>query len=57
MSKQVFVVKQNRYSPPSKWMKEIVSNGTIGDVLTVQVNCYWNRDDRYYTSKEDGKVL
>jgi predicted dehydrogenase len=48
MSKQVFVVKQNRYSPPSKWMKEIVSNGKIGEVLTVQVNCYWNRDDRYY---------
>jgi UDP-N-acetyl-2-amino-2-deoxyglucuronate dehydrogenase len=48
MGKQVFVVKQNRYSPPSKWMKEIVSNGTIGEVLTVQVNCYWNRDDRYY---------
>jgi predicted dehydrogenase len=48
MSKQVFVVKQNRYSPPSKWMKEIVSNGTVGEVLTVQVNCYWNRDDRYY---------
>lgn len=48
MSKQVFVVKQNRYSPPSKWMKEVVSSGIIGDVLTVQVNCYWNRDDRYY---------
>jgi predicted dehydrogenase len=48
MSKQVFVVKQNRYSPPSKWMKEVVSSGVIGDVLTVQVNCYWNRDDRYY---------
>jgi predicted dehydrogenase len=52
MSKQVFVVKQNRYSPPSKWMKEIVSNGNIGDVLTVQVNCYWNRDDRYYKKRE-----
>ena len=48
MSKQVFVVKQNRYSPPSKWMKEIVSTGKIGDVSTVQVNCYWNRDERYY---------
>jgi predicted dehydrogenase len=48
VSKQVFVVKQNRYSPPSKWMKEIVSNKTIGDVLMVQVNCFWNRDDRYY---------
>jgi len=48
MSKQVFVVKQNRYSPPSKWMKEVVDSGKIGEVLTVQVNCYWNRDNRYY---------
>jgi predicted dehydrogenase len=48
VNKQVFVVKQNRYSPPSQWMKEVVKNGTIGKVLMVQVNCYWNRDDRYY---------
>lgn len=45
---RVFVVKQNRYSPPSEWMKKIVSEGVIGDVLMVQVNCYWNRDERYY---------
>lgn len=48
MSRQVFVVKQNRYSPPSKWMKEIVDSGRIGKIFTVQVNCYWNRDNRYY---------
>lgn len=46
--KRVFVVKQNRYSPPSVWMKQVVEDGLIGDVLMVQVNCYWNRDDRYY---------
>ncbi|HYG15654.1 MAG TPA: Gfo/Idh/MocA family oxidoreductase, partial [Bacteroidia bacterium] len=46
--KQVFVVMQNRYSPPGQWMKKIVSDGLIGDVFTVQVNCYWNRDERYY---------
>lgn len=64
MSKQVFVVKQNRYSPPSKWMKEVVNNGIIGDIHTVQVNCYWNRDERYYkaggwkgTLKLDGGTL
>jgi predicted dehydrogenase len=44
----LFVVKQNRYSPPSQWMKDVVRDGTIGNVLMVQVNCYWNRDDRYY---------
>jgi len=48
MSKQVFVVKQNRYSPPSRWMKEVVEKKIIGEVLSVQVNCYWNRDERYY---------
>ncbi len=48
VSKHVFVVKQNRYSPPSKWLKEIVTKSVIGKTLMVQVNCYWNRDDRYY---------
>ncbi|HBZ37305.1 MAG TPA: oxidoreductase [Balneola sp.] len=47
---RVFVVKQNRYSPPSMWLKEIVNKKIIGDVLMVQTNCYWNRDDRYYST-------
>lgn len=46
--KNVFCVMQNRYSPPSVWLKEIVENKTIGDIYMVQLNCYWNRDDRYY---------
>ena len=37
VSKQVFVVKQNRYSPPSKWLKEVVSSGTVGEIYNVQV--------------------
>jgi predicted dehydrogenase len=49
VGKQIFVVKQNRYSPTSKWLKEIVQKGVIGDTYMVQVNCYWNRDERYYT--------
>lgn len=47
-NRRVFVVKQNRYSPPSTWMKEVIEEGIIGEVLMVQINCYWNRDDRYY---------
>jgi len=46
--KQVFAVMQNRYSPPSIWLKDIVENKVIGDIFMVQINCYWNRDDRYY---------
>lgn len=46
--KQVFCVMQNRYSPPSVWMKEMVESGRLGQLYMVQLNCYWNRDDRYY---------
>jgi predicted dehydrogenase len=48
-SKQVFCVMQNRYSPPSAWLKEVVSQGKLGDIYMVQTDCYWNRDDRYYS--------
>ncbi len=47
-SRHVFCVMQNRYSPPSEWLKKIVKDKTIGDPLMIQLNCYWNRDDRYY---------
>jgi UDP-N-acetyl-2-amino-2-deoxyglucuronate dehydrogenase len=51
-SKHVFCVMQNRYSPPSEWLKKVISDGTLGNIYMVQVNCYWNRDERYY--KKDG---
>jgi UDP-N-acetyl-2-amino-2-deoxyglucuronate dehydrogenase len=49
-SKQVFCVMQNRYSPPSEWIKDIVDRKVLGDIYMVQLNCYWNRDSRYYKS-------
>lgn len=47
-SKHVFCVMQNRYSPPSVWLKDILREGILGKIFMVQINCYWNRDDRYY---------
>ena len=46
--KQVFCVMQNRYSPPSVWIKRMVESGKLGKIYMVQLNCYWNRDERYY---------
>jgi len=46
--KHVFGVMQNRYSPPSVWIKELVENKVLGKIFMVQLNCYWNRDSRYY---------
>ncbi len=62
--KQVFAVMQNRYSPPSEWLKEIIETKKLGKIFMVQVNCYWNRDSRYYkkggwkgTQDQDGGTL
>ena len=48
VSKQLFLVMQNRYSPPSQWIKEVIEKKIIGETFLVQLNCYWNRDERYY---------
>jgi predicted dehydrogenase len=48
--KKVFCVMQNRYSPPSAWIKNVVDSEILGKIYLVQINCYWNRDERYYKS-------
>ncbi len=48
VSKYVFCVMQNRYSPPSKWLKKIITENILGEIYIVHVNCFWNRDERYY---------
>lgn len=64
VSRHVFTVMQNRYSPPSVWLKEMIEEKRLGDILMVQTNMYWNRDQRYYlkdhwkgTTKLDGGTL
>ncbi len=64
VSKNVFSVMQNRYSPPSVWIKEVIDKRILGKIFMVQINCYWNRDHRYYkqgnwkgTNKYDGGTL
>jgi len=64
MSRHVFSVMQNRYSPPSLWLKEIVDNKLLGDIYMVKLDCYWNRDEHYYkkgswhgTAQLDGGTL
>jgi UDP-N-acetyl-2-amino-2-deoxyglucuronate dehydrogenase len=63
-SKNVFCVMQNRYSPPSVWIKDMITRKALGEIYMVQLNCYWNRDSRYYkpggwkgTSDLDGGTL
>lgn len=47
--KHIFPVMQNRYSPPAQWIKGIIEENILGEIFLVHINCFWNRDERYYT--------
>lgn len=48
VNRHVLCVMQNRYSPPSVWLKQLIEEKRLGDIYMVDINCYWNRDARYY---------
>jgi predicted dehydrogenase len=63
-NRRLFVVKQNRYNPPVKALKEAIDKNRLGKILSVQLNCFWNRNFEYYnqsdwkgTMKLDGGTL
>lgn len=63
-SKQVMVVLQNRFSPVSQWLKKITGSGVLGQVFFLEINCFWNRNQHYYskdswhgTMDMDGGIL
>jgi len=63
-SKSVFVVMQNRYSTTAEFLKYLIDKELLGKIYFVQTNCFWNRDDRYYSgsnwkgkNEKDGGVL
>lgn len=64
VNRRLFVVKQNRFNPPVQALKKLLDEGRLGNILSVQLNCYWNRNDDYYklsdwkgTRKLDGGTL
>lgn len=48
--KNIACVMQNRFSPSSIWLKQMIDNNLLGNIFMIQVNCFWNRDNRYYTN-------
>ena len=54
--KQLFIVKQNRFNAPIAALKQAIDDGRLGKIINVQLNCFWNRNDKYYeTSDWKGK--
>jgi len=50
--KDLFIVKQNRFNPPVAALKKIIDNGTLGKIINVEVNCFWNRNEQYYKDSD-----
>ena len=62
--KHLFIVKQNRFNPPVQELRKAIDEGRIGKIYSVQLNCFWNRNERYYeespwkgTKNLDGGIL
>ena len=53
-NKQLFVVKQNRYNPPVVALRKLIESNSIGKILSVQLNCFWNRNEDYYRDSWKG---
>jgi len=51
-NRRLFVIKQNRFNPPVAAVKRAVDEGKLGRILSVQVNCFWNRHQEYYQQSE-----
>ncbi len=47
--KTIFAVKQNRYNPPVQEVKKLMAANELGNIFMIQVNCFWNRGESYYS--------
>lgn len=50
--KSLFVVKQNRFNPPVQAVKDLIAQKKLGKILTVAIQCYWNRGEAYYRASD-----
>jgi len=53
--KKLFVVKQNRYNPAVAAVKEILEASRLGKIYSIQLSCFWNRNNHYYKNTWKGK--
>lgn len=51
-NKRLFIIKQNRFNPPIHALKNVIDEGKMGRIMSVQLNCFWNRNEEYYTTSD-----
>lgn len=53
-NRRLFIVKQNRFNPPVVAIKNLIDEGKLGKIYSVQLNCFWNRNEDYYKNSWKG---
>lgn len=53
-NKRLFVIKQNRFNPPVAAVKSAIDKGILGKIFSVQLSCFWNRNETYYSNSWKG---
>lgn len=55
-NRRLFIVKQNRYNPPVMALRNLIEEGKLGRLLSVQLNCFWNRNPAYFENSWKGTL-
>jgi predicted dehydrogenase len=53
-NRHLFIVKQNRFNPPVLAVKKILNEGKLGAIFSIQLTCFWNRNNDYYKNSWRG---
>ncbi len=53
-NRRLFIVKQNRFNPPVAAVKEAIDKGRFGKIQSIQLSCFWNRNEDYYKNSWKG---
>lgn len=53
-NKRLFIVKQNRFNEAVAEVKKALSLHVLGNILSFQINCFWNRNAAYYRNSWHG---
>ncbi|MEO0310932.1 MAG: hypothetical protein RIQ89_589 [Bacteroidota bacterium] len=53
-NKRLFAIKQNRFNPPVAAIKNIIDEGKLGKIYSIQLSCFWNRNFDYYHNSWKG---
>lgn len=53
-NKRLFAIKQNRFNPPVAAVKSAIDEGKLGKIYSIQLSCFWNRNEDYYKNSWKG---